>query len=65
MRVNEVINRCRTDQKAKIYYDGKSIEGTVFEIVDDNKFRFNRIGDMIVTNINSYNNYLILRVSKV
>ena len=65
MRVNEVISRCRTDQSAKIYYEGESIEGTVFEIVEDPKFRLNRIGDMIVTNINGYNNYLILRCVKL
>lgn len=64
MRVNEIVSRCRTDQSTKIYYEGESIEGTVFEIVEDPKFRLNRIGDMIVTNINSYHNYLILMAVK-
>ena len=64
MRVNEIVSRCRTDQSTKIYYEGESIEGTVFEIVEDPKFRLNRIGDMIVTNINGYQNYLILRAVK-
>lgn len=64
MRVNEVISRCRTDQSVQIYYDGKYIEGTVFEIVAIEGYRLNRIGDMIVTNIITDNNYLILRVVK-
>lgn len=64
MRVNEIVSRCRTDQSTKIYYEGESIEGTVFEIVEDPKFRLDRIGDMIVTNINSYHNHLILRCVK-
>lgn len=64
MRVNEIVRRCRTDQSAIIYYEGNSIEGTVFEIVEDPKYRLNRIGDMIVTSINSYNSDLILRAVK-
>lgn len=65
MRVNEVISRCRTDQSVQIYYDGKYIEGTVFDIVEAPTFRLNRIGDMLVTNIRSDNSYLILRAVKV
>lgn len=65
MRVNEVLRRCRTDQSAQIYYDGKYIEGTVFEIIEAPIFRLNRIGDMLVTNIRSYNSYLILKAVKV
>lgn len=64
MRVNEVIRRCRTDQSAIIHYEGKFIEGTVFEIVEDPLYRLNRIGDMLVTDINSYNSDLILRAVK-
>ena len=65
MRVNEVISRCRTDQSVQIYYDGKYIEGTVFEIVKAPTFRLNRICDMLVTNIRSDNSYLILRAVKL
>lgn len=64
MRVNEVISRCRTDQSVQIYYDCKYVEGTVFEIVAVEGYRLNRIGDMIVTNIITDNNYLILRAVK-
>lgn len=65
MRVNEVITRCRTDQSVNIYYEGKFIEGTVFELVEDPQYRLQRIGYMIVTDIMSCNNDLILRVVKV
>ncbi len=64
MRVNEVITRCRTDQAVNIYYEGKFIEGTVFELVEDPQYRLQRIGDMIVTDIMSCNNDLIIRVVK-
>ena len=64
MRVNEVISRCRTDQSVIINYEGKFIEGTVFELVEDPQYRLQRIGDMIVTNIISCNNDLIIRVVK-
>lgn len=64
MRVNEVISRCRTDQSLQIYYDGKYVEGTVFEIVDNEGFQLNRIGDMIVTGILSDDSYLILKAVK-
>lgn len=64
MHVNEVIRRCRTDQSIIIHYESNFIEGTVFEIVEDPKYRLDRIGDMIVTYISSYNNYLILKSVK-
>lgn len=64
MRVNEVIRRCRTDQSAIIHYECNFIEGTAFEIVEDPKYRLDRIGDMIVTYISSCNSYLILKVVK-
>ena len=64
MRVNEVITRCRTDQSVNIYFEGKFIEGTAFELVEDPQYRLARIGDMIVTNIMSNNNDLILKVVK-
>lgn len=64
MRVNEVISRCRPDQSAIIDYEGKFIEGTVFDIIEDPKYQLERIGDMLVTNINSYHSDLILRAVK-
>lgn len=64
MRVNEVISRCRTDQLVQIYYDGIYIEGTLFEIVANEGYLLNRIGDMIVTGILSDDSYLILRAVK-
>lgn len=64
MRVNEVISRCRTDQSVQIYYDGKYVEGTVFEIVAIEGYRLNRIGDMLVTGILSDDSYLIIRAVK-
>lgn len=64
MRVNEVISRCRTDQSVQIYYDGKYVEGTVFEIVAIEGYRLNRIGDMVVTGILSDDSYLIIRAVK-
>lgn len=64
MRVNEVISRCRTDQSVQIYYDGKYVEGTVFEIVAIELYRLNRIGDMLVTGILSDDSYLIIRAVK-
>lgn len=64
MRVNEIVSRCRTDQSVIINYEGKFIEGTVFEILEDPQYRLNRIGDMLVTAIDSYNCDLILRAVK-
>lgn len=64
MRVNEVISRCRTDQSLQIYYDGKYVKGAVFEIVANEGYRLNRIGDMLVTGILSDDSYLILRAVK-
>lgn len=64
MRVNEIVSRCRTDQSVIINYEGKFIAGTVFEILEDPQYRLNRIGDMLVTTIDSYNCDLILRAVK-
>lgn len=64
MRVNEVISRCRTEQSLQIYFDGKYVEGTVFEIVAIEVYRLNRIGDMLVTGIFSDDSYLIIRAVK-
>lgn len=64
MRVNEVISRCSTDQSAKIYYEGKFIEGNVYEIIATEEYRLNKIGDMLVTNINCYNSDLRLKAVK-
>lgn len=51
MRVNELICRCRTDQYVDISYDYNYINGVVYDIIDSEEYRENRIGDMIVTNI--------------
>lgn len=64
MRVNEVISRCSTDQSVIIHYDNRSIVGTVYEIIDVEEYRLNRVGDMIVTNIICNNSDLWLKVVK-
>lgn len=64
MRVNDVFSRCRTDQNVKIYYEGIYIEGTAYDIVTNESYRLKRIGDMLVTRINSYENVLSLKVVK-
>lgn len=64
MRVNEVISRCRTDQSVIIHYDNMAIVGTVHEIIGVEEYRFNRVGDMIVTNISSNNSDLWLKAVK-
>ena len=43
MIVNEVITRCRTDQSVNIYYEGKFIEGTVFELVEYPQYRYREL----------------------
>lgn len=58
MRVNEVISRCRTDQEVLIYYDEYHIYGRIYDIIDTEEYRENRIGDMIVTKIVSHENEL-------
>lgn len=64
MRVNEVISRCRTDQSIIIHYDNRSIVGSVYEIIDTEEYRLNRVGDMVVTKIISNNSDLWLKVVK-
>lgn len=55
MRVNEVICRCRTDQPIVICYDvGYHICGTVYDIIDTEEYKENRIGDMLVMRIGTY-----------
>lgn len=61
MRVNEVISRCRTDQKVLIRYDDAHIYGELNDIVNTEEYRENRIGDMIVTKIGSFENELQIR----
>lgn len=51
MRVNEIICRCRTDQYVDICYDYNYINGRVYDIIDSEEYRENRVGDMVVTNI--------------
>lgn len=58
MRVNEIISRCRTDQKCLIYYDEYHIYGRIYDIIDTEEYRENRIGDMLVTKIFAHENEL-------
>lgn len=61
MRVNEVISRSSTDQKVCIYYDEQHIYGRIYDIIDTEEYRENRIGDMIVTKIFANENELQIR----
>lgn len=65
MRVNEVISRCRTDQKVLISYDNYHICGRVYDILDTQEFKENRIGDMLVMKIASNENELYMKVVSV
>lgn len=65
MRVNEVISRCRTDQKVLIYYDEYRIYGRIYNIIDTEEYRENRIGDMFVTKIFAHENELQIRALSV
>lgn len=65
MRVNEVISRCRTDQKILIYYDEYHIYGRIYDIIDTQEYRENRIGDMLVTKIFAHENELQIRAWSV
>lgn len=64
MRVNEVISRCMTDQKVEIHYEGSYIIGMICDIIPTELYRENRIGDMLVTKINTYDNALYLKAVK-
>lgn len=57
MRVNEVICRCRVDQYLSISYNYNYINGFMYDIIDSEEYRENRIGDMIVTNIGAIDAY--------
>lgn len=57
MRVNEVICRCRVDQYLSISYNYNYINGVVYDIIDSEEYRENRIEDMIVTNIGAIDVY--------
>ena len=65
MRVNEVISRCRTDQKVLITYDNYHICGMVHDIFDTQEFKENRIGDMLVMQIASNENELYIKAVSV
>lgn len=65
MRVNEVISHCRTDQKVLISYDAYHICGRVFDILDTQEFKENRIGDMVVIQIASNENELYMKAVSV
>lgn len=61
MRVNEVISRCRTDQKVLICYNEYHIYGRIYDIIDTQEFKENRIGDMLVLHIGSNESELHLK----
>ena len=61
MRVNEVISRCRTDQKVLICYNEYHICGRIYDIIDTQEFKENRIGDMLVLHIGSNESELRLK----
>lgn len=65
MRVNEVIRRCRNDQKVLISYDSYHICGRVYDIFGTQEFKENRIGDMLVTQIASNENELYIKAVSV
>lgn len=65
MRVNEVISRCRTNQKVCISYDDYHICGIVYDILDTQEFKENRIGDMLVLHIEGNENELYLKAVSV
>lgn len=65
MRVNEVISRCRTDQSIIIHYDNRTVVGTVYEIIGVDEYKLNKVGDMVVTNISTNNNDLLVKAVKV
>lgn len=65
MRVNEVISRCRTDQKVLIYYDKYLISGKVYDIFGTQEFKENRIGDMLVMQIASNENELYIKAVSI
>lgn len=65
MRVNEVISRCRTDQKVLISYDDYHICGSVYDIFGTLEFKENRIGDMLVMQIASNENELYIKAVSV
>lgn len=64
MRVNEIVSRCRTDQSIIIHYDDRSIVGTVYDIIDIEEYRLNKVGDMLVTKIGTFKSALLLKVVK-
>lgn len=61
MRVSEVISRCRTDQKVLICYYEYHIYGRIYDIIDTQEFKENRIGDMLVLHIGSNESELQLK----
>lgn len=65
MRVNEVISRCSTDQKVLIYYDEYHIYGRIYDIIDNEEYRENRIGDMLVMKILCNENELYMKAVSV
>ena len=64
MRVNELISRCRTDQSVIIHYDNRCIAGYLYDIIDIEEYRLNRVGDMIVTRIGTSKDSLLVKAVK-
>lgn len=65
MRVNEVLSRCMTDQSVIIHYDNRCIVGYLYNIIDIEEYRLNRVGDMIVTRIGTFKDSLLVKAVKV
>lgn len=65
MKVNEVISRCRTDQKVLISYDDYHIYGRVCDILGTQEFKENRIGDKVVMKIATNENELYMKAVSV
>ena len=64
MRVNEVISRCNDSQSVIIHYDNRCIAGYLCNIVYIEEYRLNRVGDMIVTRIETFKDSLVVKVVK-
>lgn len=58
IRAIEVNSPSRTDQKVLIYCDEYHIYGRIYDIIDTEEYRENRIGDMIVIKILAHENEL-------
>lgn len=65
MRLNELICRCRTDQSVHINYNNnRNVVGTVYDIIDTEEYRLNKIGDMLVIYISGFESSIFIKVVK-